>query len=63
MAFNLKDEVQFHETLTETLQVPNRVFVESLQRISQSVTDLGNNICRSMRKLTQGMIMQSQPQH
>ena len=63
MAFNLKDEVQFHETLIETLQVPNRVFVESLQRISQSMTDLVNNFCRSVGKLTQGMIMQNQPQH
>ena len=53
---------QFRKTLAETLQESNRVFAELLHGISQSMTDLGNNSCRSMQMSIQAMIMQSQPQ-
>ena len=58
-----KDDTQFLKTSTETLRESNRVFAEPLHGISESMTDLGNNFCRSMQMLTQAMIMQSQTQH
>ena len=55
-----QDDAQFRKTLTETLQESNRVFAESQYENSQSITDFGNNFCRSMQILTQTMITQSQ---
>ena len=55
-----KDDAQLKKDLCEAMRESTTAFSESIKEISNSMTNIGNGICRSIELLSQALLQQNQ---